>query len=1012
MLSMSLSPPGSDPSQLNAEMEPLSEFQHLMRFRVHEILLVSSLYDSFILAGDGQLSELILSEFVGLNIYQAPTITRVSSATEALELIRAEPRFDVILTTMHIGEMPLAQFAKETKRLEPTIPLILLTYENPKLLNIPHEGPKPLFNRVYMWQGDFRILLAMVKQVEDLKNLEHDTRQMGVQVIIVVEDNIRYYSSFLPLFYSEILHHSQSLISEGVNLAQKMLRMRARPKLILCETLEEAWDYFTRYEQYVLGVITDNEFYLDKAKKNKDPYAGRIFARRIKERSSDIPIVLQSFDPRIKDIAIELNVGFIKKDSPTLLSELRQFLVEKLGFGDFLFRMPDGAVIDHARDLMELEEKLRTIPDECLRYHAERNHFSAWLKARTEFELATRLRPRKVSDWPSLKEMRQDIIRHLSLNRLERKQKLIAEFQRETFNVNTSFAYIGSGSLGGKARGLAFISHYIQTHRASDRFADVKISIPQTVVLCTDVFDRFMRYNGLYDFGLHEDDDQKILNAFSKADFPPEYIKELMDVLDLMRFPLAVRSSSLLEDSQYQPFAGVYSTFMLRNNQHAPRDRLSALLKAIKLVYASVYLHRAKGYISATPYRLEEEKMAVIIQQLVGTKHNRRFYPDISGVARSHNFYPKPPTEAADGVAFLALGMGKLVVEGGQSIRFCPKYPRHSSQFTTTTDYQDHTQKYFYALDLAPEPKPNDPPDFFELTEYSLKAAENDGTLQRVGSIYSPENDAVYDGLSRNGIPLVTFALVLKTNTFPLPGILQLLMTLGRDSMGGPVEFEFAVNLTSGQGKLREFAVLQMRPMVLQREVESLDIHETDPTKLLCSSDMVMGVGLLDDIKDILAVNMAGFDRSRSREVAQEIEGFNIRLLKENRPYILIGGGRWGSADPWLGIPVQWDQISASKVIVETGFEDIRVAPSLGAHFFHNLTSFMVGYFTIQPTLNEGVLDWNWLKSLQPHQSSQWVKHFRFDKACIVKMNGLKNQGIIYKPGITPNGNEVSASGS
>ena len=969
-------------------------FQDLMRNRVHQVLLVSSLYDSFILSQDGQINELLLSDFMALNLYQAPEMTRVSRAGEALELLESGNReFNLILTTAHVGDMPVTDFAKKVHDLGIDAPIILIAYESREVERLKTLKDIHTIDKIFLWQGDFRMLLAIVKYVEDRANVEHDTREMGVQTIILIEDNTHFYSSYLPMLYTELMEHSQGLIREGLNTGHKILRMRARPKILLCETYEEAWDFFVRYEPYVMGVISDIEF---RRNGEKDPSAGVSFVKEVKERHPDVPVLLQSFSPDTADAAMSVGSGFVRKDSPTLLRHLKGFLVEQLGFGDFRFLTPEGDEVGRASDLKSLEEMLKVIPDESLIYHAERNHFSNWLKTRTEFALADMLKPRKVSDYASTEDLRHYLINSLRESRRELRRELVVDFSRETFDPHSGFARIGKGSLGGKGRGLAFIHHLLNVHRFDERFKEVSITVPPTVVLCSDVFDRFLELNDLGDYAVQSMDEKKLIKRFLDAEFPVEYLVELKALVEMVDYPLAIRSSSLLEDSQYQPFAGIYDTFMLPNNHRDILVRIRDLESAIKRIFVSMYRELARRHISATPYRLEEEKMAVVIQQLVGREHTGRFYPDISGVAKSHNFYPKEPMSAEDGVVSLALGLGKTVVEGGETVRVCPKYPKVILAPGTTGDFLAHSQKNFYALNMAGEylNESGEP----ALTSYPLSVAEKDATLHFVGSVYSHENDAMYDGLSRPGTRLVTFSPVLKLDVFPLPEILRELLQISTVGTGGPVEVEFAVNLSVPRKELREFSVLQIRPMVLNREAESIDFNGVVEEEILCESDMVLGVGQLDDIYDVLFVDINKFNRADTRRVAQELELFNGKLQAQERSYLLIGVGRWGSSDPWLGIPVTWDQISNAKVIVEAGFQDIRVTPSQGAHFFHNLMSFMIGYFTVNPEHGEGKLDWDWLLDQPVKKKGEFIRHLRFKHPLIVKMNGSKNRGVICKP--------------
>jgi CheY-like chemotaxis protein len=969
-------------------------FQHLMRRRVEDILLVSSLYDSFILAEDGQLNELMLSEFLELNLRHTPGLTRVSSGAQAVALAREEPRFNLIITSMHLGDMDALALARRVKEAGLDVPVILLAYDSRELGEFMKRNDVSDIDRVFLWQGDVRILLAIVKYVEDRMNVAHDSGVMGVQVILVVEDNVRFYSSFLPVIYTEIMAHSHSLVPEGINLSHKLMRIQARPKILLCSTYEEAWSCFEAYRENVLGIIADIEF---PKEGRLDREAGAELARRVREVQPDIPIMLQSSHRENAFLAREAGAAFLIKGSPTFLQQLRRFMVENFSFGDFVFRLPDGTAVDRAHDLKELEEKLRTVPAESLGHHGERNHFSNWLKARTEFLLAHRLRPRKVSDFATLEELRADLIRSIQEYRHDLKQGIVADFERGSFDPESGFSRIGGGSLGGKARGLAFVNLLLTEHGARDRFPGVRVSVPPSVVLATDVFDRFMEANGLGDFALNAADDEEVLRRFLEAEFPPAYREDLGAFLTRVTYPLAVRSSSLLEDSQYQPFAGIYETYMLPNNHPDPEVRLGQLIDAIKRVYASTFSTRAKTYLGTTPYRLEEEKMAVILQKVVGAVHGDRFYPDFAGVARSYNFYPTAPMTTEDGIAAVALGLGETVVDGEACIRFCPRYPRHLVQFSSVRDVLQNSQREFYALTLKDSGSEEGHPAF-ELRRLGLEAAEEDGTLSLLGSTYSPENDAVYDGISRPGVRLVSFAPILKHRLFPLAEILDALLEIGKDGTSTPVEIEFAVRLATPPAEPKEFGFLQLRPLALSREMVELAIGGEDPASLLCASPAVLGHGKIDDLRDVVVVDYHRFDRGRSRDVAREVARMNASLSAAGLPYLLVGVGRWGSADPFLGIPVSWDQIASARVIVESGFKDFKVTPSQGTHFFQNITSSRVGYFTVNPDVSEGFVDWDWLSSQPAVEETEFVRHLRFRAPVVVKMNGKRNEGVILKP--------------
>ena len=971
-------------------------FQNLMRLRIRDILLVTSLYDLYVFEEDGRLYELIRSQYENLNLTHAPELSRVSNGREAIALVKEEKRFDLIITTLHIEDMRPADFAKKLKEEGLDIPVVLLAFDNKELSDMLLHGEASAFDEVFIWQGDFRLLLAIIKNLEDRMNVEHDTRLVGVQSILVIEDNIRFYSSFLPILYMETMKHSQRLISEGINLSHKKLRQRARPKILLCKNYEEALACLDKYDETLLGILSDINFpYRGKP----DPGAGLKFAEEVKKRRADIPILLFSSVNANAGKALSVGASFVLKGSSSMLVDLRRFMTEHLNFGDFVFRMPDGSEVERAHDLFTLEQKIHVIPDECMKYHAERNHFSNWLKARTEFWLAHQLRPRKVSHFASMKEMREDLIACLRDYRKLRQRGIITEFSKESFDPFSSISRIGGGSLGGKARGLSFVNILINNYNVQNQFEGVRIYIPPAVVIGTDIFDHFLDDNGLRDFALHATDDEQIVQRFLNAKkFPEEVFGELAAFLDIVDAPLAVRSSGLLEDSHNHPFAGVYKTYMLPNTHPDPMVRLLELIKAVKRVYASTYFQSAKDYIKATTYELAEEKMAVIVQKMIGSAHQNRYYPSFSGVARSYNFYPLPPQKYSDGIVFLAMGLGKMVVEGGPCVRFYPRDPRHVDQFFSVKNTLRYSQSEFFALDLSDAARSGSEHEDYFVKSYSLKDAEEDGTLHFAGSTYLPETDSICDGISRDGYRLVTFAPILKNTVFPLNQILELLLDMGSWGMGTPVEIEFAVNLSVPEGQPKQFALLQMRPMVLNRELEVLNVGEFDPKQLICFTKQVLGNGIIEDIRDIVLVDRDRFDRGKSAEVAQEIRHFNKKLLAEKRRYILIGMGRWGSLDPWLGIPVTWPDISNARAIVETDFKDFTVMPSQGSHFFQNLNSFLVGYFTVRSSGNESFVDWDWLQEQAPKEEKTFTRHLRFSNPVVVKMSGHQNMGIILKP--------------
>jgi len=967
------------------------DFQNLMRYRIRDVLIVSSLYDFFIFEEDGRIYELLLREYQGLNLSHTPELTHVSSGRYALDLIEEENRFDLVITTLHIEGMTPNKFAKLLRNRKINIPLIMLAFDNQELAEMIAHGEDSLFDKIFIWQGNYRLLLAMIKYLEDKVNAAHDTKAMGVQSIILIEDNIRYYSTLLPLIYVEVINQSLQLIKEGLSLLHKNLRQRARPKILLCSTYEEAWDVFEQYKSTILGIISDVEFNHNGQPDNE---AGFKFAKAVQKQYADIPIMFQSSLTENREKAIQLGCKFATKDSEELLAVLRDFMRTNLGFGDFIFRNPEGESIGRATDLLSMEKAIKTLPVESIKYHAERNHFSNWLKARTEFWLAYKLRDKRASDFASIEALRRHLRKSLRNYRKMQQRGTITDFDPELFDPAGSISRFGDGSLGGKARGLGFINMVLNNYEIRSHFKGVRIEVPAALIIATNVFDEFLELNNLTAFVLETEDDLKIQKAFKEADrFPSALVKALTSFLKIVKQPLAVRSSGLLEDSHVYPFAGVYDTFMLPNSHPDLDFRLTQLLDRIKAVYASAYLKNARDYIKATSFHLEEEKMAVIIQLLSGNSHNSRFYPVFSGTAQSYNFYPVYPQESKDGLALIALGLGKMVVEGGRSVRFSPRYPQHILQFSSPAMALENNQFDFFALSL----ENTDSPDRQLLKRYPLAEAEKDGTLDYVGSTYSAENDSIYDGIFRPGTRLVTFSPILKNDIFPLPQILELLLELGSWSMGTPVDLEFAVDLTGPKGKPKKFSLLQIRPMVLARDLEEVSITEIEEGRLLCQSDHVLGNGIINDITDIILVDREKFDRSMSVNAAEEISRFNEKLNRLKRPYLLVGVGRWGSLDPWLGIPVKWSMISGARAIVEAGFKDFEVDPSCGSHFLENLNSFSVGYFTIGLRKGESFLDWDWLYQQHIEEEQEITRHITLPSPLMIRMSGRRRKGIILR---------------
>ncbi len=981
---------------LKSQFSKFQDFHNLMRYRVRDILLVSSLYDSYIFEEDNRLYELIRQEYQGLNLSHSPELIQVSNGEEAINLALEEQRFDLIIVTLHIEDMSAITFAKKVRESGLDTPLVLLGYDNREMTDLIKTKDISFFTKVFIWQGDYRIILGIVKFLEDRLNVEHDTKKVGVQSIILIEDNVRFYSSYLPLVYTQILKQSQSLISEGINLSHKFLRMRARPKILLCSNYNEAWEYFEKYEENILGIISDIEFNRNGVRDSK---AGLYFAQQVKIRKPDIPVLLQTSVKEYQHDAEEIGARFLIKESPTLLEDVKKFMIENFGFGDFIFKKNDGTEVSRASNLHELEEQLKIVPDESIQYHASRNHFSNWLKARTEFWLAHRLRPKKVEDFESIELLRNLLYENVKEFRKSRQIGVISDFNKESFDVTNTFARIGGGSLGGKARGLGFVNNLLSNLDIHNRFDGVKIFVPSAVVIATDIFDQFLEDNNLKEFALTSKDDDELRHRFYNShNFSQAVINDLESFLELVREPIAVRSSSLLEDSQGQPFAGVYDTFMLPNNHPDIKVRLKQLLHAVKRIYVSIFYSKSKDYIRVTSYRLEEEKMAVIVQKIVGAQHNGKYYPDFSGVAKSYNFYPSPPLKPHDGIVSVAPGLGKAIVEGGMTFRFCPKYPLHNLQFPTIADLLKYTPKDFFAVDLNEDYDESDIAEDRFVKSYPLSQAEKDGTLNMVGSTYSPDDNKLYDGVDRDGPKIFSMAPILKYNVFPLNDIAEMLLQMGNWGTANPVEIEFAVNLAVDKGKPKEFGLLQMRPLVISNEIEELDLEQYNNNELLCKSDKVLGHGAVNEVKDIVFVDLEKFERKFTREVAFEIAQFNSMLVHQEIPYLLIGVGRWGTLDPWLGIPVAWEQISGAKAIIEANFKDFNVTPSQGSHFFQNLTSFKIGYFTVDAFTQKGFVDWQWLNNQKVKANKEFTKHINLHHPISIKINGHQNKGIIVKP--------------
>jgi CheY-like chemotaxis protein len=971
-----------------------------MPYRIQEVVLVSSLYDAFILQEDGQLTDLLMEGGGELALRGAPPMVRVPDAAHALERVMNSGRQnDLIIITPQMGGIDPVSFAEEVKAHSGSTPVVLLGYDAGATMELLREHGQGPFDEVFLWTGDSRILNAIVTLVEDRANCLHDCEIVGVRAILVVENSLNFLSAYLPLLYTEILQQSRSVLSEGVNLSHKLLRLRARPKILLARDLQTAYRLYAEHREHLLGVISDVGLPRDRRSEEVHDTAGIEFVQHVRELDPMMPVLMQSSNAANAHQAKALKASFVRKDSSQLHHEMRRFLLSHFGFGPFHFRRKDRTVETNARTIRELEGALRTVSEESLLRHARHNNYSTWLRARTEFQLADQLMLKQVNDFSKTEDLRAYLVDTLYQARKQARLGVIADFNRHSFDDTINFSRIGRGSLGGKARGIAFINRLLPFYDPDNPFDDVVIQAPPTVVLTTDIFDGFLRRNHLHKIALDENTPEKVrFEKFQHGRFSSRLISDLRALLNTFKAPLAVRSSSLLEDSHHQPFAGIYETVMIPNTG-TTGDRLSDLCRAIKQVFASAFSDRARAYLRATPYHHEEEKMAVVIQPVFGRQHHDRYYPTFAGVARSHNFYPHGKCTPDDGVCTVALGLGKLVVAGEGGLRFCPQYPQSLPDFSSAEEILENAQRNFYSMSMNREKSQRS--SSASLQRLPVQSADDDGALAQLASTWSPNDGRITDGFSREGSRLVTFARILKHDSFPLASLIRHLLRIGKMAMGCPVEIEFAVDLEGEPDEPRRLALLQIRPMAVSETNVDVNLTEYPTEQLLCASDRAFGNGLIEGIQDIVLIDPADFDRAKSTETTRLLARLNAQFLKSQTPYLLIGPGRWGSQDPWLGIPVDWSDINGARVVVETGFKDFRVQPSEGSHFFHNMTSFRVGYFTLNPQVGEGLLDLKWLRQQTIVESgANGISHIHLANPLTVLLDGKEARGAILKPSV------------
>jgi len=969
-----------------------ARFDSLMSFRIQNILLVSSVYDIYNLREDGQLTNMLLAEYAEFRLSSAPAIKRVDSGSSALQALK-ESKFELIIVLRTLTDITPTDFRKKARKLCPGIPVVLMAFHHRELDQVRDEIARA-FDNVFIWNGDSKTLLTIIKLVEDKVNVAADTEQVGVRVIILVENSVRFYSSYLPLMYTEIMQQASALLAESINSATRRVRMRARPKILLAENFEDALSLFNQYREYLLGVISDIKF---PRNGKSDPTAGIELARLMKRKIADLPILLQSSDQAREEQALACETAFLNKQSPKLLKKLGIFINENFGFGDFVFKLPDGTELARAANFKQMQESVARVDHESLVFHAERNHFSNWLIARGEFDLANCLRPRKASEFVDPADLRTFLIETISGHRHDRQAGMVTDFNRELYDGHSRFLRIGEGSLGGKGRGLAFINKLFNNQLVCSVFPGARISVPRTAVICTGVFDQFMKKNDLTEFALDERSDEEIIAAFTNATIPHELEEDLKAFLAIADYPLAVRSSSLLEDSYYQPFAGIFDTHFLPNNQPSSEGRLQRLLAAIKLIYASVYFRNAKNYTQATANRTEEEKMAVILQKIVGKEHDGFYYPVFSGVARSYNFYSVGHIKPEEGIAYTALGLGKTIMEGDNCLYFSPTNPQVLPQFSKPQDYLQNSQLAFFAVDMTNSSVFPEVGGDVGLVKLNIKEAENHGVLKHVGSTYSADNDRIYTGLGRKGPRIVTFDPILKANIFPLGEILEYLLELGSRAMNVPVEVEFAAEINPESTIPNQFRLLQIRPMKAATSFEDVSVYDQDDSRVVCRSDQALSNGRITDIRDIVFVRSDNFERKNMIHMADQVGEYNQRFKQQEVPYMLIGPGRWGTTDRWLGIPTKWDQISSARVIVEADYGDFVVEPSFGTHFFQNLITFSIAYLTINSSSGYCYFDWDWLNAIEPVSETEYIRHIRLDKPLEVLVDGRIGHAIVLR---------------
>ena len=972
------------------------DYGSLMSRRIRHILLVCNSYDSYALEEDGRLDARIQQEYNELTLSNPPAFTRVETPAEALELVRAGEQFDLVMTMYNVGTLDVFSFADEMKELQPATPFVLLTNTTKEIHRRISERKTTSIDYIFCWSNSTDLLIAIIKLLEDSMNAEHDILEVGVQAILLVEDSIRYYSTYLPALYKLVLQQNKASVRDALNENQQNMRKRARPKILMATNYDDAVTLYERYKLNMLGVISDVGFVLHK---NDDPCtekldAGVELCNLIRKDNPEMPFLMQSSQASMRSIAKELGVGFIVKNSKTLLHELNEYIGSACAFGDFVLTDPEThEEIARATDLYGLERLLHTVADDILHRVLSTTYLSKWLFARGIFSLGNSLRALTMKEFENLAAVRHFLTDSIRDYRIKQGLGVVARFSPETFNDAIWFSKLGNGSLGGKARGLAFMNHILQKYHLYNKWDGVRILVPRTLVITTEYFDRFIIENGLQYVINSDVSDAEILSEFVASVLPQELTDALRACIHHVRKPLAIRSSSKLEDSYYQPFAGIYSTYMIPHTENEDQE-LRLLSKAIKSVYASVYFASSRAYITATANVISEEKMAIVIEEVCGSEDRGYYFPTFSGVARSLNFYPIGYERPEDGIAKIAFGLGKAVVDGEQVLRFSPKYPHNVLQTSEPSLAMRDTQQVMYALNLQPDKFKTSLNDAVNLEKIRIADCAQFRNIKHVASTWDMQNMRMTDSSLVEGIKVITFAHILKYNTFPLAEILRELLAIAEREMKCSIEIEFAANMDRG-GRLNIFNVLQVRPIAEGAAGGTIDWSKIDVSEPIIYSESALGTGAVNDVCDVVYLREENFNPASTEKIAEEITLLNNKMREENRGYVLVGFGRWGSSNPWLGVPVKWSDISEAKVIVECGLDNFRIEPSQGTHFFQNLTSFGVGYITVNPYANDGSLDFEKLNAMEATYESEFVRCVRFEKPLAICIDGVGNKAVV-----------------